>query len=39
VPETYVLDRAGNIRFRQAGPITPVDLETKIRPLLAELKR
>jgi cytochrome c biogenesis protein CcmG/thiol:disulfide interchange protein DsbE len=39
VPETYVLDRAGNIRFRQAGPITPADLESKIRPLLAELKR
>jgi cytochrome c biogenesis protein CcmG/thiol:disulfide interchange protein DsbE len=39
VPETYVIDRAGNIRYRQAGPITPADLDGKIRPLLAELKR
>jgi cytochrome c biogenesis protein CcmG/thiol:disulfide interchange protein DsbE len=39
VPETYVIDRAGKIRFRQAGPITPDDLKDKIKPLLAELAR
>ena len=39
VPETYVIDRAGTIRYRQVGPITPADLDTKIKPLLAELKR
>lgn len=39
VPETYVIDRTGTIRYRQVGPITPDDLATKIKPLLAELKR
>ena len=39
VPETYVIDRAGKIRYREAGPITPEDLKDKILPLLAELKR
>ena len=39
VPETYVIDRAGNIRYRQVGPITPADLDQKIKPLLAELAR
>jgi cytochrome c biogenesis protein CcmG/thiol:disulfide interchange protein DsbE len=39
VPETYVIDRAGNIRYRQVGPITPADLDQKIKPLLAELGR
>jgi cytochrome c biogenesis protein CcmG/thiol:disulfide interchange protein DsbE len=39
VPETYVIDRRGTIRYRQVGPITPADLDTKIKPLLAELKR
>ena len=39
VPETYVIDRTGKIRYREAGPITPEDLKDKILPLLAELKR
>ncbi len=39
VPETYVIDRSGTIRYRQVGPITPDDLQRKIKPLLAELKR
>ena len=39
VPETYVIDRKGTIRYRQVGPITPSDFETKIKPLLAELRR
>lgn len=39
VPETYIVDRAGKIRYRQVGPITSTDLDDKIRPLLAELAR
>jgi cytochrome c biogenesis protein CcmG/thiol:disulfide interchange protein DsbE len=39
VPETYVIDRAGTIRYRQVGPITPDDLDHTIKPLLAELAR
>jgi cytochrome c biogenesis protein CcmG, thiol:disulfide interchange protein DsbE len=34
VPETYLLDRGGIIRWRWAGPVTPEVLEQDIRPLL-----
>ena len=37
VPETYVLDKAGRIRFRQVGPITQEDYDRKILPLLKQL--
>lgn len=39
VPETYVVDREGRIRYRHVGPIMPQDLETTILPILRELKR
>ncbi len=39
VPETYVIDQAGVIRFKHIGPITPQILNQKIYPLLAELKK
>ena len=39
VPETFVIDRAGRIRFKHVGPITPHDLEAKIRPILDELAK
>ena len=34
VPETYLLDRHGVVRWRQAGPITEDVLETQLKPLL-----
>ncbi len=34
VPETYLLDREGVVRWRQAGPVTDDVLETQLRPLL-----
>ena len=37
VPETYVIDREGRIRYRQVGPITQEDYERKILPLLKQL--
>jgi cytochrome c biogenesis protein CcmG, thiol:disulfide interchange protein DsbE len=37
VPETYVVDREGRIRYRQVGPISPQDYENKLAPLLREL--
>ena len=37
VPETYVIDKAGIIRYKQIGPITPDALRNKILPLLKEL--
>jgi cytochrome c biogenesis protein CcmG/thiol:disulfide interchange protein DsbE len=39
VPETFVIDRAGVIRFKHIGPITAAVLEQKIVPLLQELAR
>jgi cytochrome c biogenesis protein CcmG/thiol:disulfide interchange protein DsbE len=39
VPETFVIDARGRIRYRHVGPLQPRDLERTIRPLLAELAR
>ena len=39
VPETYVIDRAGVIRFKHIGPITTQVLNQKIYPLISELKK
>ncbi len=39
VPETFVIDKAGRIRMRHAGPITPEVLRDKLLPLIEELKR
>jgi cytochrome c biogenesis protein CcmG/thiol:disulfide interchange protein DsbE len=37
VPETYVIDKGGRIRYRQVGPITREDYERRILPLLKQL--
>lgn len=34
VPETYLIDRQGIIRWRYAGPLTPDVLDQDLRPLL-----
>ena len=39
VPETYVIDKEGVIRFKHIGPITPDVFSGKILPLVAELNR
>lgn len=38
-PETFVVDRAGVIRYKHTGPITPEDWEYKLKPLVAELSK
>jgi cytochrome c biogenesis protein CcmG, thiol:disulfide interchange protein DsbE len=38
VPETFVIDKEGVIRYKQIGPITPEALESKILPLLKKLQ-
>ncbi len=38
VPETYVIDKQGIIRYKQIGPITPDVLRDKIVPLVKELQ-
>ncbi|MBB3176870.1 DsbE family thiol:disulfide interchange protein [Variovorax sp. Sphag1AA] len=39
VPETFVIDRSGRVRFRHAGPMTPEVLEHTLTPLLLDLER
>jgi cytochrome c biogenesis protein CcmG/thiol:disulfide interchange protein DsbE len=39
VPETFVIDKAGVIRYKHIGPITPDALERKILPLVRELQK
>jgi cytochrome c biogenesis protein CcmG/thiol:disulfide interchange protein DsbE len=38
VPETFVIDKAGVIRYKQIGPVTPQALEQKILPLVRKLQ-
>jgi cytochrome c biogenesis protein CcmG/thiol:disulfide interchange protein DsbE len=37
VPETFVIDKGGTIRFKQTGPITTDALKNKLLPLIREL--
>ncbi|MBI4207046.1 MAG: DsbE family thiol:disulfide interchange protein [Betaproteobacteria bacterium] len=37
VPETYVIDKQGVIRYKRIGPVTPEILQQKILPLVKEL--
>jgi cytochrome c biogenesis protein CcmG, thiol:disulfide interchange protein DsbE len=39
VPETYVIDKKGIIRYKRIGPLTPEILKQKVVPLVAELNR
>jgi cytochrome c biogenesis protein CcmG/thiol:disulfide interchange protein DsbE len=38
VPETYLIDRDGVIRFKKIGPVTPDTVREKILPLVKQLK-
>lgn len=38
VPETYVIDKQGIIRYKHIGPVTIESLKNKILPLIKELK-
>lgn len=37
VPETYVVDASGHIRYRQVGPLSEADIDRKILPLIARI--
>ena len=39
VPETFVIDKAGVIRYKQIGPITEQAWNEKIAPLVRELQK
>jgi len=38
VPETFLIDRHGRVRYKQVGPITPDAWDRVIRPLMDRLK-
>jgi cytochrome c biogenesis protein CcmG, thiol:disulfide interchange protein DsbE len=37
VPETFVIDKQGVVRFKHIGPLTPEALQQRIEPLLKQL--
>jgi cytochrome c biogenesis protein CcmG, thiol:disulfide interchange protein DsbE len=39
VPETFVVDRSGRIRYKHVGPLTQADVERTILPLVARLEK
>jgi cytochrome c biogenesis protein CcmG/thiol:disulfide interchange protein DsbE len=39
VPETYVIDRKGVIRYKHIGPLTPEVSRAKVQPLVKELSK
>lgn len=38
VPETYVIDKEGRVRFKQVGPVFEETLNSKILPLVRKLR-
>ena len=39
VPETYVIDKRGVIRYKRIGPLTPQIVKEKVLPLVQDLNR
>ena len=39
VPETFLIDRDGRIRYKHIGPITPTALQNVLIPKIEELRR
>ena len=39
VPESYLIDRQGHIRYAWKKPFTPEEIKTRLLPLVAELSR
>jgi cytochrome c biogenesis protein CcmG/thiol:disulfide interchange protein DsbE len=38
VPETFVIDKAGIVRYKHTGPVSAEDLENKLLPLIRQLQ-
>ena len=38
VPETFIVDKKGRVRFKQIGPISPEVWEGQIKPLMQQLR-
>jgi len=39
VPETFLIDRQGRIRYKHVGPLTPDVVQDRILPLVKELRK
>ena len=39
VPETFLIDKQGIVRYKQIGPLTVESLQRKILPLVKELQK
>ena len=39
VPETFIVDRHGRIRYKHVGPLTAEDVDRTLLPLIARLER
>lgn len=39
VPETFIIDRQGRVRYRHVGPLTEADLKRTILPLIGKLEK
>jgi cytochrome c biogenesis protein CcmG, thiol:disulfide interchange protein DsbE len=39
VPETYVIDKTGHIRYKHVGPLSEADIQQTILPLVARLQK
>lgn len=39
VPESFLIDKAGIIRYKQIGPFTETDINNKLLPLVKELQK
>lgn len=39
VPESFLIDKAGIIRYKQIGPFTDADINNKLLPLVKELQK
>jgi cytochrome c biogenesis protein CcmG/thiol:disulfide interchange protein DsbE len=39
VPETFIVDAAGRIRYKHVGPMTQQDVDRTILPLVAKLRK
>ena len=39
VPETYLVDNGGHIRYRHVGPLTAEEVEQTILPLIRQIER
>jgi cytochrome c biogenesis protein CcmG/thiol:disulfide interchange protein DsbE len=38
VPETFIVDKRGRVRFKQIGPISPEVWEGQVKPLMQQLR-